>query len=334
VAIDRQVFAHRQGWWLWRVNLLAMLLWPVSLLFCGLASLRRFGYQRGWFASRQLPRPVLVVGNLSLGGSGKTPLVVAIAQLVRAKGYKVGVLCRGYKSRLDDRAMVLESGQQDPAAGDEANLLAALSGCPVGVGIDRVRAGECLLERHPDLDLVISDDGLQHYALVRDFEILVKRDAAYGNGWCLPAGPLREPRGRAAACDLEIDRDGRQVSQHLGQCWNLADPTEVRRLESFRGDKVFALAGIGFPQGFFQALQARGLDVIGNAFPDHHAFSEAEVAAFDQRPLLVTHKDAVKLAAFARSNIWVVPLELHLADDLQYRIMQLLESKLNGQAPT
>jgi tetraacyldisaccharide 4'-kinase len=330
--------AHRQGWWLWRINPMAVVLWPLSLVFCMLVILRRNAYQRGWWQSQRLERPLLVVGNLSIGGSGKTPLVVAMTQLLIGRGYRVGLMCRGYKSDIEHDGMIIEPGQRNPAAGDEANLLASLCDCPVGVGADRYRVGQRILAAHPELDLLISDDGLQHYALARDLEILVMRQAALGNGWCLPAGPLREPLGRGSSCDLVIDRDGDEVREQLGDCWNLADPGRVRPLEYFQGEKVFALAGIGFPDAFFGALEARGLELIATAFPDHYAFSEGDITGFSGRPLLVTHKDAVKLEVLADAgiadNIWVVPLELSLSGKLQHQILQLLETKIHGQALT
>lgn len=214
-------------------------------------------------------------------------------------------------------------------AGDEANMLSELCTCPVAVAVDRARAGRELLKRFPGLDLLISDDGLQHYALARDIEIIVKREAALGNGFCLPAGPLREPPGRLDQCDLLIDRDAPALSEHLGDCWNLMHPRQSRPLASFARQNPHALAGIAFPGTFFEALRRHGLQIEARAFPDHHDFRRDDLPD-DGRPILVTHKDAVKLRAFAMENIWVVPLELQLPDDLQYRLLKIVESSLNG----
>ncbi len=321
---------NHSGWWLWRVNTLAVLLWPLGQLFCVIARLRRLLYARGVLTSAKLPRPVIVVGNLSVGGSGKTPVVVSLVQLLTGHGYRVGILSRGYKSDFEHHNQTLSDGAQDPRAGDEANMLSQSCRVPIAIGANRVAAGRELINRFPDLDLLIADDGLQHYALQRDLEFVVHRRRALGNRWCLPAGPLREPLTRMQACDLVIDRDGADVGETLGQCWNLIDPASVRPLASFRGQKVFALAGIGFPELFFDQLRAEGLEVVGNAFPDHYEFNAFDIAAFADRPLLVTHIDAVKLQAFAQENIWVVPLELTLSDELQYRVIQLVESKCNG----
>jgi tetraacyldisaccharide 4'-kinase len=318
------------GWWLWRLNPLALVLWPLSLVFCGLASLRRGLYSRGFLNSQRIGVPVAVVGNISVGGNGKTPIVVSMVRLLKAKGYRVGLLSRGYKSDLEQQVRVLEGGATDQQVGDEANMLSELCQCPIAIGADRVRAAEALVQQLPELDLLISDDGLQHYSLARDAEIIVLRQAALGNGLCLPAGPLREPRGRLDDCDLLIRRDGSDVTERFGECWNLAAPAKRRQLESFSDEPVYALAAIGFPDLFFDQLRAAGLDVVGNGFPDHFAFSAADIEQFSDRPLLVTHKDAVKLRVFASDNIWVVPLELELSDDLQYRLLTLLENIMNG----
>ncbi len=321
---------NHAGWWLWRINSLALLLWPLGQVFCLLVRIRRSLYQRGYLASAKLPRPVIVVGNLSVGGSGKTPVVVSLVQLLAGQGYRIGILSRGYKSDFERQSQILSGGEQTPRAGDEANMLSQLCRVPVAIGADRVAAGRALIEQHPDIDLLIADDGLQHYALQRDLEFIVHRRRALGNRWCLPAGPLREPLSRMHRCDLVIDRDGTDVEENLGECWNLADPAAARPLSSFRGQKTFALAGIGFPELFFDQLRAQGLDVVANAFPDHYEFTASDLAPFSDHPLLVTHKDAVKLQDFSGENIWVVPLELALSDELKYRVIQLVEAKLDG----
>lgn len=320
----------RSGWWLWRINPLAILLWPVSLVFCALVRLRRKLYQLEVLKSSALSVPVFIVGNISVGGNGKTPIVVSLVRMLIQKGYRPGILTRGYKSDLGNEFQILEQGQTNARVGDEANMLSEICACPIAIGADRVSSGQRLLQQHPELDLVICDDGLQHYALQRNAEIIVNRRQSLGNGWCLPAGPLREPAGRLKTCDLLIDRDGADVQQKFLDCWNLLNPEQTRSLTSFQGQKLYALAGIGFPELFFQQLQQQGLDIIANAFSDHFCFTQQDIQAFADKPLLVTHKDAVKLRPFASDNIWVVPLELTLSDELQYQLLNLVESKLNG----
>ena len=318
----------RDGWWLWSRNPLSIILWPLSLLFCALVRLRRHLYERGWLSSSKPAVPVVVVGNISLGGSGKTPVVECLVRSLKTRGYQPGILTRGYKSDLGDGSLLLNGGEVASIAGDEANMLSELCACPIAVGADRVASASALLAAHPEIDVLVTDDGLQHYALARDIEIIVRRDRALGNRWCLPAGPLREPMSRLADCDLLIDRD--VVGEKIETCWNLAQPTELRALSDFAGQQVHALAGIGFPETFFRGLRDAGLEVTGHAFADHHEFRHSDLPQTDGRALFVTHKDAVKLRAIAPGNTWVVRLELELPDDLQYRFLQLVESARNG----
>jgi tetraacyldisaccharide 4'-kinase len=318
------------GWWLWRLNPLAIILWPLSLVFCALVILRRKLYQLDFLKSSALSKPVFVVGNISVGGNGKTPIVVSLVKLLQSRGYRPGILTRGYKSDLEYGCQILDQGQTNDKAGDEANMLSEVCHCPIAIGADRVISGQHLLEHNPDLDLLICDDGLQHYSLKRDAEIIVSRELALGNGFCLPAGPLREPKNRLKQCDLLIDREGKGIQQTLGLCWNLLNPDKKEALSSFESQPIYALAAIGFPELFFEHLRQHKLDIIPNAFNDHYAFTQQDIDGFADKPLLVTHKDAVKLRRFASDNIWVVPLELTLSDDLQLKLLNLVESRLNG----
>jgi tetraacyldisaccharide 4'-kinase len=280
--------------------------------------------------SYKLDKPVIVVGNISLGGTGKTPLVQYLVRLLRNNGLQPAILTRGYKSDFEAETLLLEHGDISQRAGDEANMLSELCGCPVAVGADRVKSAKELLLKVADVDVLIADDGLQHYAMQRDIEIIVQHGQAYGNGFCLPAGPLREPRFRMLRSDLVIDRDSADVIENFGLCWNLRHPENTRPLESFIGEPVHALAGIGFPQQFFDRLEKIGLQLDTHAFTDHHAFNAQDIEPFNDRPLLVTHKDAVKLRAFCSKNIWVVPLELRLSDELQSQLLNTVEKKLHG----
>ena len=322
------------GRWLWRRGPTAWLLWPLSLVFCALVRLRRWLYRIGWLPSTRPDVPLIVVGNLSVGGQGKTPVVRALSLILQRQSRRVGLLTRGYKSDHEGDIRILEQGQTHPAAGDEANMLSELCGLPIAVGADRVAAADALLRQHPELDLLISDDGLQHYRLGRDIEIVVQRPGGYGNGFCLPAGPLREPLSRLRSVDLVIDRGSDDVRERLGDAWNLLDASQRRPLSTFAGRPLHALAGIGFPEAFFDGLRAAGLSPRCQAFPDHHDYAAMELRELVQQPLLVTHKDAVKLRPIAEAqgwrNIWVVPLELELSDAVQSRLMQLLENKTRG----
>ncbi len=187
-----------------------------------------------------------------------------------------------------------------------------------------------ILERFPETDIILSDDGLQHYALKRDIEIAVCRDLSLGNGLMLPAGPLREPRSRLKRVDLTINRDSDQVIESLGEVWNLVQPERTRHISEFMGRQVHALAGIGFPEIFFASLAQMGIDVIEHEYPDHYEFNVQDLNLKPELPILVTHKDAVKLKAIARDNLWVVPLNIEFSEDLSSQILQLLESRHRG----
>jgi len=319
-----------KGGWLWSINPISIALWPLSLIFCMLVRVRYQLYKLNILTSEKVSLPVIVVGNISLGGNGKTPFVQSLLRLLTQQGYQAGILTRGYKSDYEHQTTLLSGGDTSDRAGDEANMLSELCQCPIAVGADRVKSAKQLIQQFPELDCLITDDGLQHYALDRDVEIVVQREQACGNGFCLPAGPLREPRSRLQTVDLVVERDGDHITEKLGRCWNLLEPEKSRELIDFRGQPLDALAGIGFPHLFFDALRAQGLEIKPHPFADHHIFSAVDIEPFQQSPLLVTHKDAVKLRAFARDNIWVVPLELTLSDALQSRIINTLESKFHG----
>ncbi len=321
---------RRQGWWLWSMNPLSILLMPLSLLYHIASSARYLGYRTGFLGSRKLPVTTIVVGNITLGGNGKTPIVVALYQLLREKGYSPAIITRGYKSGNEKKLQVLYDGLTRNSVGDEANMMSEICRCPIGVGADRVAAATQILEQYPDTDVIISDDGLQHYALKRDIEVAVCRFIALGNGLMLPAGPLREPRSRLRRVDIVINRDSDQVIESLGEVWNLLQPERRRHISDFQGRQVHALAGIGFPEIFFASLAQMGIDSIEHKYPDHHEFSARELNLKPELPILVTHKDAVKLKSIARDNVWVVPLNIELSEELSNRVMQLLESQHHG----
>jgi tetraacyldisaccharide 4'-kinase len=306
------------------------MLMPISLIFYVTASLRRLGYRLGVFKSRKLPVTTIVVGNITLGGNGKTPIVIALYQLLQANGYQVGIITRGYKSGNEHRVQILNGGLTSAAVGDEANMISEICRCPIGVGADRFRVATRILQQFPEIDVILSDDGLQHYALKRDIEIAVCRFMALGNGLMLPAGPLREPRSRLDQVDITINRDSNQVVESLGEVWNLVDPTIRRNISDFNGKKVHALAGIGFPEIFFASLSQMGIDVIEHEYPDHYEFSVQELSLKPELPILVTHKDAVKLKGLARDNVWVVPLQIELGEELINQVLSLLEKRSHG----
>jgi tetraacyldisaccharide 4'-kinase len=299
---------HWDNW-----NALVLLLLPLAGLFRLIATLRRFCYRAALCKVRHFAVPVVVVGNITVGGTGKTPLVIWLAQQLRARGWRPGVVSRGYGGKAHHWPQQVRPDSDPVAVGDEAVLLAAGCGCPVCAGPDRPAAVEQLLHFH-DCDIIISDDGLQHYALGRDLEIVVIDGARrFGNGLPLPAGPLREPVSRLREADLvvvqgspEAGEYGLALTEPCVQPVRGGDPVP---LETWRGREVHAVAGIGNPQRFFALLRDAGLVVIEHAFADHHAFQAPELAFDDQRPVLMTAKDAVKCRRFGQPHHHVVTVQ-------------------------
>ncbi len=316
-------------------HFLSVMLAPLSWLFCVVAVVRRWAYRRCLLRSEALPVPVIVVGNITVGGTGKTPLVCWLAGFLRRQGFTPGILTRGYGGAGTDWPIFVTPSSDPVQVGDEPVLLARRGECPVAVGPDRLAAGRLLLDRHC-CDILITDDGLQHYRLRRDLEIaVVDGERGLGNGRCLPAGPLREPARRLASVGLVVYNgrgpEGAAVMQlRPGRLVNLLDPSRRETLAAFRGRRVTAVAGIGNPDRFFTLLRGEGLDVDPRAYGDHHAFSAADAAEWGAGPVLMTEKDAVKCASFAGLGFWFLPVDADPAPAVCERLMQFLRGLDNG----
>ena len=312
---------------------------PLSWLFAALSFARRYLYKIGWLKSYRLAVPVIVVGNINVGGTGKTPLVVWLAEQLSLAGYRPGIISRGYGGNAKQVTPVLPS--TDPTvAGDEAVLIAMRSACPVFVSANRVAAAENLLASFPECDVIISDDGLQHYRMQRDVEIVVY-DAlkGFGNGALLPAGPLRESISRLKTVDAVVcngKSDLPEVFESLkafgsiemqlepGAFYNLLAEHQKADAQAFSGKKVVAIAGIGNPTRFFAALKNLGLQFEGRAYPDHYAFKAEDFRSIDADIIVMTEKDAVKCRAFAQSNYWVLPVNAMIKNGLMPAILAKL----------
>jgi tetraacyldisaccharide 4'-kinase len=311
---------------------LAWALRPVALVFEALVRGRRLAYQRHWLSAQRLPVPVVVVGNVVVGGAGKTPTVIALVQHLRQRGWTPGVVSRGHGR--DGLTCHLAGPYSTPAeVGDEPALIRRATGAPLAVGRRRVDAARLLLQHHPEVDILISDDGMQHLALARDLTVVVFDERGVGNGWMLPAGMLREPWPSAAPAGEQrlLLRTLRQESTAAslpplpGSAQAFVAPRTLARqvhdalgrtrdLEDFRGHPVGALAGIAQPQVFFEMLRARGLGLDAPLpLPDHASAAEMLAALGPGRPWLCTDKDAVKLFPELRDRpdleVWAVPLE-------------------------
>ncbi len=307
----------------------AFALYPLSLLYRAAMAVRRVAYRTGLKSSYRAPVPVIVVGNITVGGSGKTPFTIWLVRWLRDRGFRPGVVLRGYRG--NSRAWPVDvTAATDPAvAGDEAVLLAARTGVPVVAGPDRAADCRALLARS-DCDVVVSDDGLQHLALTRDFEIALDDPVAgRGNGWCLPAGPLREPVGRLDAVDLVVvyGNPVHGMVPVIGEARTL-DGASVGPLESLAGLSILAVTGIARPERFFDALGAAGLVFDRLAFADHHLFRPGDIPPSRHDVILVTEKDAVKLVGIVDPRVRVVELKVDVAPAVIDRLEHLLGPKL------
>jgi tetraacyldisaccharide 4'-kinase len=339
------------GHWLqhkWtRTSAWQFLLRPISWLFRLLSGLRRVAFARHWLQTTRLAVPVIVVGNITIGGSGKTPLVIWLVEQLCAAGYAPGVISRGYGGT--ERGP-FEVGPLSDASevGDEPVLIAGRSEVPLFIGRDRVAAGEALLAAHPNCDVIISDDGLQHYRLQREIEIVVVDEVVgFGNGCLLPAGPLREDIARLKSVDAVVinrattpvplaDSMGMPVDalsmRLLGQVFqNLKDPHRHALAADLRESSIHAVAGIGRPERFFDHLRALRLNIVEHAFPDHHRFQAHDLAFDPNTMVLMTEKDAVKCKAFAQENWWSLAVTAELDDRLMPQILKKLRPTYGPQ---
>lgn len=312
-----------------------LLLRPLARLYGVIADSRA---RRQRDRAEVLPVPVIVVGNVAVGGTGKTPCVLWLVQCLREAGYTPGVVSRGYGGR-GPFPRVVEAEDDPVTSGDEPLLLVRRAGVPLAVAPDRPAAAHLLLSRYPQVDVLLSDDGLQHYRLARDLEIcVIDGQRGYGNGWRLPAGPLREPAGRAARAALILvngadarayGAQAQRFDLQLGDAINLVSG-EHRPLSAFVGRPLHAVAGIGNPQRFFDALRGLGLEPRSRPFPDHHVYRVEDLVRADAAPLLMTEKDAVKCRAFADHDSWMVPVTLTFAAAAERRVRQCLLEALHA----
>lgn len=341
------------------INPVALLLWPLSIVFSWVSKLRKFAYEKGFLNAHKLPVPVIIVGNIRVGGTGKTPIVIALARELHKRGLRPGIISRGYvqspsnreKTHPEMNGLEVLAHASPTTYGDEPVLMAKLLSSlniPVFIGKKRYETGVALLKKYPACDVIISDDGLQHYALARspartgghDIEIVVRDARGDGNTFSLPAGPLREPSKRARDVTLQTGLDLKikqakylgasiyLISVELGQAYQLIHPEETAPLQSFANKKVLAAAGLGHPQKFFDILNSVGLgadpensggEMKTLPLPDHFSFESNpfEDPAFnDREAILITQKDAVKCESFTDPRLWVVPLEAKLPEQL------------------
>ena len=331
-------------WWAKTTTPLATLLAPLSALHGAIIAVRRELYSRGILARSHPGVPVIVVGNVVIGGAGKTPVVQAIVRCLQQAGYRPGIVSRGYPvSPKQSRAVTVRSIASD--VGDEPLLHFAL-GVPVVVCADRVAAAMALLEQHPEVNILVADDALQHYALMRDIEVeVISSERRYGNGKLMPAGPLREPRARARECNLRLmpswvtpsggykDGNHHVVRRKLGDAYALIEPGRKTPLATFAQSRPAIAAGIANPRQFYDALLRVGVQGQLFAFSDHYNFRASDFDAIGERAILMTEKDAAKCRSFADRRMWVVPLSVHFAPETKRKLLLLVRDASAIYAP-
>ncbi len=319
---------NKRGLWAW--------LWlPLSLLVCLLAGLRRKAYQRGILKTTQINSPVIVIGNLSVGGAGKTPLVAYIAKLLSKQGYRPGIISRGYKGSADNWPQNVTPSSNPEKVGDEPVMLSSLTGCPVVAGPDRVTSARQLIDIE-GCNVLLSDDGFQHLKLARDINILVF-DATFGDGlgnrWCLPSGPLRESPSARDAADIQVFNGGTAIPEKNGS-YNMTLLTgdvyalrnhQITDIKILQQQPLHAIAGIGSPARFFESVRNLGLVIIEHPFNDHHPFIDSDLQFDDAYDVITTEKDAIKLAQLkTNTNIWVLPVQAHLDNHFDTHLLEKL----------
>lgn len=307
------------------------LLLPLTGLYCLINQGQR------WFQTRNLPSlscPVIVVGNITVGGTGKTPLTIYLVKLLQSMGYKPAIITRGYGGRAVYWPQSVVASSDPYMVGDEAVLMAISTGVPVYAGANRLASIKDCLDKH-DCDVIISDDGMQHYKMPRDIQIaVIDGERKLGNGLCLPAGPLREPKKRLAHCDFIIKNGGgwdKAKSQWIEmimagtELMNLKQE-KIKPLKSFQAQTVNAVTGIGNPQRFYTTLENAGLKLIKHSFPDHYQFQQVDLEFDNTFPILMTEKDAVKCHSFASDKCWYLPVQARLDKHFDKQFIDLFKA--------
>lgn len=317
---------------------LSKILLPFSWLFCSLVFIRRVLYWLRILPSKKIPVPVIVVGNISVGGTGKSPLVIWLALKLQEEGYRPGIISRGYKGKARTWPQQVRPDSDPVIVGDEPVLIARRTNCPMAVGPDRVEAARQLIKYH-NCDVIISDDGLQHYRLRRDIEIaVIDQNRGLGNNRCLPAGPLREPRWRLKRVHFTVINNQRNasadsVSMYLdGDCLvSVKDEKIQKKIDEFKNLKnIHAIAGIGNPKRFFNTLEEKGIKVLEHPFADHYQYSAADFQEFADKMIIMTEKDAVKVKRFCGDNSWYLPVEAKVQKGFKDNVLELLKRVKNG----
>jgi len=331
--------------WYRRTNtVLTFLLIPFSWLFGLLITLRCFFYSMGWKKKINLNIPVIVIGNLTMGGTGKTPLVIWLAEILKEKGYRPGIVSRGVGGKQTKIPKFVTENSNICEVGDEADLLVKRTQCPLVICVDRVAAVQTLLQK-THCNIVISDDGLQHYRLGRHIEmVVIDSDREFGNGQLLPAGPLREPIKKLKKVDFIIVNGKKELThaafkaKSLSQkieymtlegkeCFSIMNPDNKIAIDQFKSKTIHALAAIGNPKRFFETLRDFKLNIIEHIYPDHYLYQRKDIYFTDDLHVIMTEKDAVKCINFSDKRHWYLPISVKLSVEFENKFFYLLNEK-------
>jgi len=301
-------------WYRRSLTWLTFILLPVSLLFRLIVNVRVLLFKHHLIKTTHFSVPIIVIGNITTGGTGKTPLVIALATLFKNQQWRPGIISRGMGGAKQEKPLWIDSQSEPQNVGDEAILLARQTACPVVICADRVAAAKELLT-HSNCNIIISDDGLQHYRLGRKIEIaVIDGDRQLGNGYMLPAGPLRESEERLKKVDFIVQQGGEKHSSYFkmqlkGETLvSMSHSQKAIPLLDFKNKKIHAIAAIGNPTRFFAALRGQGFDVIEHIFPDHYLYQQQDFNFSDSLPIVMTEKDKVKCETFADERFWYLPV--------------------------
>ena len=329
------MFSHSFTERLWyKKHFLSLILLPISWFYYLYICIRSLAYKAGLLPKYSVDIPVIIVGNISVGGTGKTPLVIWLSNFLCQQGYRPGILSRGYGGKSGKWLQQVRPDSDPYFLGDEPVLLAQRTKCPVAVSPDRYLAAVQLVE-HNDCNVLLCDDGLQHLALDRDLEIVViDGDRRFGNGRYLPAGPLREPVSRLSSVDMIVSKGKTGKNEYLmeyiyGDLISVKDNEEIS-IDSFKNQTIHSVTGISNPVLFYEYLYSKNIQLIKHVYPDHHNFIPEDLLFKDNLPVVMTEKDAVKCRQFASTNTWYLPIDASFDDIFHHRIMTLTRELFNG----
>ena len=308
---------------------------PLSALYRTIITLRKWLYRLGLIKQSRLSVPVIIIGNITAGGTGKTPVVIWLSEQLKQAKFKPGIVSRGYGGAAPHYPIDVKPQSNPDIVGDEPVVIRQQTNCPVAVSPNRIEAGYLLLKRY-DCDVIIADDGLQHLALARDIEMaVIDGERLFGNGCHLPAGPLREPLSRLNEMDFVIYNEGDSYHPFVtkvmqGLAINLADKSITKNIADFNTQAVHAIAGIANPDRFFNQLKQQGLTLFCHPFCDHHRYQRRDLIFDDTHPILMTEKDAVKCQSFASKNMWYIPISITISGDLGSLLINKLKKIHHG----